>query len=124
MIGACHPSHQSQNQEVKKLITKSELLKKISDKEHISLVDLHHAVNEIIDYLYDALRDGERVEIRGFGAFTVKTFQPREKRNPKTGEKVQVPKTRAIHFKAGKELRDQVLNGFQNHQRKRSANGE
>jgi integration host factor subunit beta len=55
-----------------------------------------------------ALRRAQRIEIRGFGSFAVKTRRPRDGRNPKTGEKVQVPRRRIPYFTVGKELRDRL----------------
>src|SRR5262245_58567821 len=58
--------------------------------------------------MVDALRDGQRIEIRGFGSFAVRQRRPREARNPKTGQKVSVPQRRSLSFTVGKELRDRL----------------
>jgi integration host factor subunit beta len=65
-------------------------------------------VNTIFDCLEQSLRRGERIEIRGFGSFGLNYRPPRTGRNPKSGEKVQVPEKFVPHFKAGKELRERV----------------
>jgi integration host factor subunit beta len=70
--------------------------------------DVEVAVAEIFSALQDSLVQGNRVEIRGFGAFTLSYRQPRAGRNPKTGETVTVAGKCAPHFKAGKELRERV----------------
>ncbi|NOR73271.1 MAG: integration host factor subunit beta [Mariprofundaceae bacterium] len=65
-------------------------------------------VNEIFHAISNALANGDRVELRGFGSFTTKRRNPRIGRNPKTGESVQVPGKIVPHFKPGKELRERV----------------
>ena len=62
----------------------------------------------ILDALTDSLAQGDRIEIRGFGSFTLNYRPPRLGRNPKSGEKVQVPAKYVPHFKPGKELRERV----------------
>ena len=62
----------------------------------------------ILDAMSDALSRGDRIEIRGFGSFALNYRPPRTGRNPKSGEKVQVPAKYVPHFKAGKELRERV----------------
>lgn len=88
---------------------KSELIQKISEaRPHLSHRDVDHAVSTILSTVADALARGDRVELRGFGAFSVKHRDSRVARNPRTGEEVQVPEKRAAHFKAGKELRERL----------------
>jgi integration host factor subunit beta len=65
-------------------------------------------VNTIFDSMIDALREGERIEIRGFGSFQVKVREAREGRNPKTGEPVHISAKRTPFFKVGKELKEKV----------------
>jgi integration host factor subunit beta len=72
------------------------------------LRDADIAVKTILDAMSDALADGHRIEIRGFGSFGLNRRPPRVGRNPKSGEKVLVPEKRVPHFKAGKELRERV----------------
>jgi integration host factor subunit beta len=70
--------------------------------------DAELAVKMILDAMAESLAKGERIEIRGFGSFGLNYRPPRTGRNPKSGEKVQVPEKRVPHFKAGKELRERV----------------
>jgi integration host factor subunit beta len=70
--------------------------------------DADYAVKMILDAMTDALAQGHRIEIRGFGSFALNYRPPRVSRNPKSGDKVQVPEKYVPHFKAGKELRERV----------------
>lgn len=91
---------------------KSELIQLIADKNpHLYQRDVENIVNAILGEITDALANGDRVELRGFGAFSVKNRQPRIGRNPKTGEKVEVEEKWVPFFKTGKELRER-LNGL------------
>ncbi len=90
---------------------KSELIQKISAANpHLYHRDVERIVNVIFDEIVDALARGDRVELRGFGAFTVKHRPAREGRNPRTGEPVPVEEKFVPFFKTGKDLRDR-LNG-------------
>lgn len=90
---------------------KSELIQKISaTNPHLFHRDVERIVNVILDEIIDAMARGNRVELRGFGAFTVKHRQARQGRNPRTGEPVSVSEKFVPFFKTGKELRDR-LNG-------------
>ena len=90
-------------------MTKSDLIQRIADKEPtISRRDVELVVNTIFEELQGALVRNERIEIRGFGSFSVKQRDAREGRNPKTGEVVKVPAKRVPYFKVGKELRERV----------------
>jgi len=85
---------------------KSELVQKIADKNpHLYHRDVERIVNRILDEVIAAMRDGSRVELRGFGAFSVKSRAGRLGRNPRTGESVDVVPKRVPFFKTGKELR-------------------
>ena len=85
---------------------KSELVQKIADKNpHLYHRDVERIVNRILDEVIAALRDGSRVELRGFGAFSVKSREGRLGRNPRTGEAVDVPGKAVPYFKPGKEMR-------------------
>jgi integration host factor subunit beta len=90
-------------------MTRSELIARLA-LHHPKLTpqDVEMAVFEIFSALQDSLARGNRVEIRGFGAFTVSYRPTRSGRNPKTGETVTVPAKQVPHFKAGKELRERV----------------
>ena len=90
---------------------KSELVQFIADKNpHLFQRDVENIVNCVFDEISAALSEGNRVELRGFGAFSVKNRQARAGRNPKTGEAVDVDEKWVPFFKTGKELRDR-LNG-------------
>jgi integration host factor subunit beta len=90
-------------------MTKSELIEAIAAKQpHLGFTDVEMAVKSVLDQLSDALERGERVEIRGFGSFSVNYRPPRIGRNPKTGETVSLPGKSVPHFKPGRELRDRV----------------
>lgn len=73
--------------------------------------DVEVIVNTIFDSMTDALRHGDRIEIRGFGSFEVRVRKPRLGRNPKTGSSVDVGERKVPFFKVGKELRDRVNKG-------------
>ena len=88
---------------------KSELIQRISAANpHLYHRDVERIVNVIFDEIVDALARGDRVELRGFGAFTVKHRPAREGRNPRTGEPVPVEEKFVPFFKTGKELRDRL----------------
>ncbi len=90
-------------------MTKSGLIESVAEKTpHISKKDTEVVVNTIFDAMTDALRRGERIEIRGFGSFQVKVREARDGRNPKTGEMVNIPAKRTPFFKVGKELKEMV----------------
>jgi len=90
-------------------MTKSDLIAKLA-AHYPQLVakDAELAVKTILDAMSKSLSQGERIEIRGFGSFSLNFRPPRTGRNPKTGEKVSVPEKHVPHFKAGKELRERV----------------
>lgn len=90
---------------------RSELIQKISDTNpHLYQRDVEKIVNTILDQIVSALENGDRVELRGFGAFSVKRRDARTGRNPRTGDTVEVDEKHVPFFKAGKLLRDR-LNG-------------
>jgi len=92
-------------------MTKSKLINLLAAKfSQLVHKDAELAVKSIIDVMSDSLRDKKRIEIRGFGSFSLNYRPPRIGRNPKTGEKVNVPEKTVPHFKAGKELRARVDN--------------
>ena len=85
---------------------KSELIERISSQNpHLFQRDVEKVVNAILDEMVEALRRGDRVELRGFGAFSAKLREARQGRNPKTGAAVSVPKRAIPFFKMGKEMR-------------------
>ena len=90
-------------------MTKSELIARLAERfPQLVAKDAEFAVKMILDAMTDALSRGDRIEIRGFGSFALNYRPPRVGRNPKSGEKVQVPEKYVPHFKAGKEMRERV----------------
>jgi integration host factor subunit beta len=90
-------------------MTKSELITRLATRfPQLVAKDADYAVKMILDEMTTSLARGDRIEIRGFGSFSLNHRPPRVGRNPKSGEKVMVPEKRVPHFKAGKELRERV----------------
>lgn len=90
-------------------MTKSELIEILSKRQmHLKADDVDMAVKTILEMMSNALADGDRIEIRGFGSFSLHFRPPRLGRNPKTGDSVALPGKHVPHFKPGKELRDRV----------------
>ena len=88
---------------------KSELVQRItSQNPHLYQRDIEKVVNAILDEMVEALRRGDRVELRGFRAFSVKLRGPRQGRNPRTGAIVAVAKKAVPAFKTGKEMRERL----------------
>lgn len=91
------------------MMTKSELIERIADQQdQLSAKDIELGVKLILEEMSQALTEGERIEIRGFGSFSLHYRNSRTGRNPKTGESVQLQGKYVPHFKPGKELRDRV----------------
>ena len=90
-------------------MTKSDLIARLAERfPQLVAKDADYAVKMILDALSEALVKGDRIEIRGFGSFSLNYRPPRVGRNPKSGDKVRVPEKWVPHFKAGKELRERV----------------
>ena len=90
-------------------MTKSELIARLAERfPQLVAKDADFAVKMILDAMSEALAKGDRIEIRGFGSFSLNYRPPRVGRNPKSGDKVSVPEKWVPHFKAGKELRERV----------------
>ena len=90
-------------------MTKSELIGRLAERyPQLVAKDAEFAVRTILDAMARTLADGHRIEIRGFGSFSLSHRPPRIGRNPKSGERVLVPEKRVPHFKPGKELRERV----------------
>ena len=90
-------------------MTKNDLIKEVQEKlKAYSYKDVTYAVNIIFDSMIKAIKRGERIEIRGFGNFTIRERKPRLGRNPKTGAEVKLEKRKVPFFKTGKELREMV----------------
>lgn len=94
---------------VKEDMIKSQLIQKLADENpHLYQRDVERIVSSVFEEITDALSQGDRVELRGFGAFSVKHRDARVGRNPRTGESVEVPQKRVPFFKTGKDLRDRM----------------
>lgn len=90
-------------------MTKSELIEKMADRlGELSAKDVELAIKEILEMMAQSLSKGERIEIRGFGSFSLHFRAPRVGRNPKTGDAVELNGKYVPHFKPGKELRERV----------------
>ena len=86
-------------------MTKSDLINRLAEKHNqLPVKDAEMAVKMVLDVMASSLADGQRIEIRGFGSFSLNHRPARMGRNPKSGEKVMVPEKFVPHFKAGKEL--------------------
>lgn len=93
-------------------MTKSELIQRLAERNpHLYLRDVEKIVETIFDEITEALVRGDRVELRGFGAFSVKHRDARVGRNPRTGEQVEVEAKRLPFFKTGKALREDLNKG-------------
>jgi integration host factor beta subunit len=90
-------------------MTKNDLIKEVQENlKTYSYKDVTYAVNIIFDSMISAIKRGERIEIRGFGNFTIRERKPRLGRNPKSGAEVKLEKRKVPFFKTGKELREMV----------------
>jgi integration host factor subunit beta len=95
-------------------MTKSDLIDAIAREQgHLAHKDVELAVKCILEHMSEALSSGDRIEIRGFGSFSLHFRPPRMGRNPKTGEAVALAGKHVPHFKPGKELRERVNQHFQ-----------
>jgi integration host factor subunit beta len=96
-------------------MTKSELISALAERQkHLAFADVELAVRNVIEQMSVALASGDRIEIRGFGSFSLHYRPPRTGRNPKTGTAVALPGKYVPHFKPGKELRQRVNDGRDN----------
>ena len=94
-------------------MTKSELIEALAQKQpQLAYRDIELAVKTILEYMSSSLSSGERIEIRGFGSFSLHFRPARSGRNPKSGEPVSLPAKYVPHFKPGKELRERVNNRY------------
>jgi len=89
-------------------MNKSELVESLANKKNLTYKKSEEIINLIFDSMTEALVDGGRIEIRGFGSFVVKDYKAYMGRNPKTGEVIQVHPKKLPFFKVGKELRERV----------------
>jgi integration host factor subunit beta len=94
-------------------MTRSSLIEKVSERvDGLTLKQTEIVLETVFESIKEALNRGEKIEIRGFGNFRLKERLPRKARNPKTGERVDVPQKRAVRFKAGKALREALNPGM------------
>lgn len=90
-------------------MTKAELIETLTKKQqHLNKTDIDLVVDSILEQMSQALITNQRIEIRGFGTFSLRRLGPRRGRNPFSGETLNLPATHSIHFKPGKELRQRV----------------
>ena len=90
-------------------MTRSELIDLMADSQNqLSIKDVELAVKLLIDHMSETLSAGQRIEIRGFGSFSLHYREPRQGRNPRTGDAVELRGKHVPHFKPGKELRERV----------------
>ena len=90
-------------------MTKSELIESLAKRQtQLAYKDVELAVKTILEHMASALSEGERIEIRGFGSFSLHYRPPRVGRNPKSGDPVSLPAKYVPHFKPGKQLRDRI----------------
>jgi integration host factor subunit beta len=87
-------------------MTKAELVEEVSEKTGLPKKQAEIVVNTVFESIVETLKTGEKIELRGFGSFRIRQRDSRLGRNPKTGEKVDVPAKRIPYFKPGKELRE------------------
>lgn len=93
-------------------MTKSQLIAQLSKRfSHLYQRDVETLVNTVFNEISDGMVRGDRIELRGFGAFSIRKREPRTARNPKNGQAVKVSERYAIYFRAGKELRERINEG-------------
>ena len=97
-------------------MTKSELIERLAERQtQLSLKDVELVVKSLLEHMAQSLAQGKRIEIRGFGSFSLHYREPRVGRNPKTGQSVELEGKYVPHFKPGKELRDRVNESLNDH---------
>ncbi|MEJ2367935.1 MAG: integration host factor subunit beta [Acidobacteriota bacterium] len=89
-------------------MTKADIIELVSKRSDLPKKQAELVVNTVIESVVDALDNGDKVELRGFGSFRMKVRKPRVARNPKTGEKVHVDEKHVPYFRAGKELKEKI----------------
>lgn len=92
-------------------MNKSELIEAISQAVNLPHREASSITNTILETMIETLADGDSIEIRGFGSFVIKEYDAYQGRNPKTGEKIEVPPKKLPFFKVGKELKERVNQG-------------
>lgn len=93
-------------------MTKAELIEGLSNKIGLNKGDAERVLNVLLDDIVNALKQGDRVNISGFGTFAIATREARVGRNPKTGESIQISASRTAKFRAGKQLKDSLNEGL------------
>ncbi|MBI2875661.1 MAG: HU family DNA-binding protein [Candidatus Tectomicrobia bacterium] len=91
-------------------MTKNQLIHRVAEKAKLTKKDTELVINIVFDSITEALKSGEKVELRGFGSFRTRNRNSRDGRNPKTGTPVKIPSKKIPFFKAGKDLKD-LVNG-------------
>lgn len=91
-------------------MNKSDIINLVTERNNLSLSDVEYSIKKVIEYMSANLYQGERIEIRGFGTFSLHTHQSRIARNPKTGDKIALERRNTVHFKPSKELKSRVNN--------------
>ena len=89
-------------------MTKAELIERVLTAADLNKKEAEAAVEAFFDSIIQSLREGEKIELRGFGSFRLRRREPRKGRNPKTGDKVDVPPKKVPYFKPGKELKELI----------------
>ncbi len=89
-------------------MTKSDLVERIAEKLDITKKEAEAVVGVVFGSIIEAIERGEKVELRGFGCFKVKTKRARKGRNPRTGEEIDIPPKRVPYFKPGKDMKEAV----------------
>ena len=106
-------SENQRSEEVPRSMTKAELVEEVARVSELTKKHSEIIVNTVFDSIVDALRKDEKIELRGFGSFRIRQRRSRQGRNPKTGDKVDVPAKRIPYFKPGKELKELINNSVQ-----------
>jgi integration host factor subunit beta len=89
-------------------LTKAELVEEVAKATQVTKKQAEEIVNTVFQTIVESLRSGKKIELRGFGSFRIRSRGARIGRNPKTGERVEVPPKRIPYFKPGKELKEQL----------------
>jgi integration host factor subunit beta len=105
-----HDDHEDDGQEdiTAGVMTKAELVDEVARVVQLTKKQAETIVNIVFDSIVDSLRSGQKIELRGFGSFRLRSRKSRTGRNPKTGEKVEVPSKKIPYFKPGKELKELI----------------
>jgi integration host factor beta subunit len=105
-------------------MTKAELIETLANKLPMNKAEAEKAINIVLEDIITALKQGQRVNISGFGTFSVSDRQARTGRNPKTGESIQISASRSAKFKPGKQLKDSLNEGLDGQPAASSGGGE